>query len=99
LLACGNQLSATKLLRSGTYWSAIAIANQVDYDIALIQLARSLGLDCDPETFFQPERRREELRQQIIGRGIHLDELDHPARSTPTARQWVTSGPRAVNPR
>jgi hypothetical protein len=63
-------------------WTTTALASQVAYDIALIELARSVGLDVDPHTFDQPERRRTELRRELIARGIRLDKLDQLAQST-----------------
>jgi hypothetical protein len=61
-------------------WTPTALA--VAYDIALIELAHSVGLDCDPRTFDQPECRRTELRRELISRGIRLDKLDQVAYSS-----------------
>lgn len=76
--------------------STIALARQVAYDIALIELARSIGLDVDPNTFDQPERRRTELRREF-------DRTRYPSRQTRSigsihfgARLTFYSGHRAV---
>ncbi len=51
-----------------------ALATQVAYDLALIRLARSVGLACQPNDFSQPETQRHELRRALASRGVHLDE-------------------------
>jgi hypothetical protein len=66
----------------GMDWSSNALANQVAYDIALIDLARCFGLACDPSSFEQPRRRRIELERELISRGIRLEQLDQSAHST-----------------
>jgi hypothetical protein len=58
----------------------------VAYDIALIDLAWSVGLDCDPSTWGQPERRRTELRRELISRGIRSDKLDQVAHCSSDGR-------------
>jgi hypothetical protein len=78
-LYCRDRLNPLEMQADRT---TIALANQVAYDIALIELARSGGLDVDPQTFDQPERRRTELRRELIARGIRLDKPDKLAQST-----------------
>jgi hypothetical protein len=56
-----------------TDWTSTALADQVAYDIALIDLARCVGIDCDLDTFDQPERRRLELSRELKASGIDLD--------------------------
>ena len=82
LFECRRQLDSIASAESSADWSATALANQVAYDLALIDLVRSLGLDCDPSSFDQPQRRRIELERELISRGIPLDELDQRASST-----------------
>ncbi len=55
-----------------TDWTSTALADQVAYDIALIELAQCVGIDCGIETFDQPERRRLELTRELTARGIDL---------------------------
>ena len=74
LLHCRNLLESTGSPADGT---TTALANQVTYDVALIELARSIGLDCDPSTFDQPARRRTELRRELISCGIRVDNVDN----------------------
>jgi hypothetical protein len=54
------------------------LADQVAYDVALIELARSVGLPCDPATFDQPELRRNELDRELAARGVHVDGAASP---------------------
>jgi hypothetical protein len=56
-----------------TDWTSRALADQVAYDIALIELARCVGIDCGIDTFDRPERRRLELTRELTARGIDLD--------------------------
>jgi hypothetical protein len=77
LLDRRNRLGETRTTRRPTEWAAIALANQVAYDVALIELARSAGIACDPDTFDQPELRRSELARELAARGVHVDQAPH----------------------
>jgi hypothetical protein len=48
------------------------LANQVAYDVALIELARSVGIACDPASFELPELRRNEVNRELAARGVHV---------------------------
>jgi len=72
LLECRSRLALTRSLERRTDWAASALANQVAYDVALIELARSVGLACDPATFDQPELRRSEVGRELAARGVDL---------------------------
>jgi hypothetical protein len=63
-------------------WSSTALAKQVAYDLALMDLARCVGLGCDPSSFDQPQNRRIELEHELVSYGIRLDERDHHKNST-----------------
>ena len=76
LVECRHHLGAIASSERGLDWSATALANQVAYDLALIDLARCVGLDCHPASFDQPQRRRVELEGELVSRGIQLDEPD-----------------------
>ena len=65
-----------------TDWSSAALAHQVAYDLALIELARCAGIDCDPRSFEQPQRRRIELEHELNSRGIRVVEADQQVDST-----------------
>ena len=62
-------------------WGSAALANQVAFDLALIDLADSVGVECDPSSFDQPQRGRIALERELISRGILLDELDRHSNS------------------
>jgi hypothetical protein len=81
LLECRRQLGPIASPERGRDWSSAALAHQIAYDIALIDLARCVGLECDPSSFDQPQRRRTQIEQQLISRGIRLD-MDQPAEAT-----------------
>ena len=74
VLDCRSRLAPTRPLERQLDWAASAVANQVAYDVALIDLARSVGIACEPDTFDQPEIRRNELGRELAARGVHLDD-------------------------
>jgi hypothetical protein len=78
LLDCRSRLAVTRSTERRTNWAASALADQVAYDVALIELARSVGLPCDPATFDQPELRRNELDRELAARGVHVDGAASP---------------------
>jgi hypothetical protein len=51
----------------------VALALEIGYDVALIDLAEKLGVQTDPSRFEQPERERERLEEQFALLGIDLD--------------------------
>jgi hypothetical protein len=82
LIECRHHLDSSATSERREDWNSKALANQVAYDLALIDVARSVGLDCDCGSFDQPQRRRIELERELITRGIRLDELDQRANSS-----------------
>jgi hypothetical protein len=81
LFECRQHLDSTAT-EPGMDWSSTALANQVAYDLALIDLARCAGLDCDPSSFDQPQHRRIEVERKLLSCGIRLDELGQQERSS-----------------
>jgi len=69
----------SNLFNRGADWASTALANQIAFDVALIEFARTLGIACNPEAFEQPEARRAELGRELASRGFCLDELDPKA--------------------
>jgi hypothetical protein len=56
------------------------LALEIGYDVALIELARVVGVATDPSRFDQPQRERDRLEEAFNDLGIHLsDELAGPA--------------------
>lgn len=59
--------------RTGPDWALQAVADQLAYDIALIRMARSAGVDCSVRGFDRPEQERLRLEHDLKSRGIQLD--------------------------
>jgi hypothetical protein len=79
LLECRRYLGSAASSGWSGDWGSAALADQVAYDLALIDLAGSVGIDCDTASFDQPQRRRVELERELISRGIAVDELGQQA--------------------
>jgi hypothetical protein len=82
LFECRQHLESIASSERSGDWGSAALANQVAFDLALIDLVKSVGLDCDTSSFDQPQRRRLELERELIALGIPLDELHKQASST-----------------
>ena len=82
LLRCRSQLVASASSHIGSGWAPSAVADELAYDIALIELARHLGIECDGRGFDQPRYERTRLERAVVSRGIRLDELDQQAQPT-----------------
>jgi hypothetical protein len=76
LSRCHARLNAAHPYDHGADWTSNALANQIAYDVALIELARCVGIACDAGAFEQPEVRRAELTRELAAHGFCLDELD-----------------------
>jgi hypothetical protein len=79
LLHRRSRLTETRPTGRPRDWAVGALANQVAYDVALIELARAAGIACEPDTFDQPELRRSELGRELAARGVHVDQAAHTA--------------------
>jgi hypothetical protein len=53
-----------------------AIADELEYDIALIRFARLLGIPTDASSFSQPGVERERLERELELHGIRVDQLN-----------------------
>jgi hypothetical protein len=49
------------------------LALQIGYDVALLQLARLVGVDSDPVRFEQPRLERERLERAFTALGIDIE--------------------------
>lgn len=49
------------------------LALQVAYDVALMDLARSVGIETEPSRFEQPQLERERLEDQLNAQGVILE--------------------------
>ncbi len=47
-----------------------AVADQLHYDIALVELSRRLGIECDVRTFDQPDSERSRLERALGAKGV-----------------------------
>jgi len=65
--------------REGTDWASEAVADELAYDIALIELARQSGVECDVSDFENPRKGRTRLEGSLQSRGIVLGARDHDA--------------------
>jgi hypothetical protein len=79
LLVCRTQRQDKVRVKGQNAVGPSALASQVAYDLALIRLARSVGLPCQPDDFSQPELQRRQLHQALASQGIHLNETDEYA--------------------
>lgn len=75
LVRCRNLVGAG-FARTRSNWAPAAVADELAYDIALIRLARSLGVECDISRFERPGHERSRLEHQLADRGIRLLESD-----------------------
>jgi hypothetical protein len=76
LLRCRSQLTTSTPSNNRV---AGAVADQLAYDLALIELAQGVGVDCDPLLFDQPLRERQRLEQALVSWGVPLNDLDEQA--------------------
>src|ERR1700687_2368192 len=67
---------ATLRATTAAEWAPAAIADQLAYDVALIELSQRLAIDVSPMGFGQPQRERTRLEQALVASGIRLDELE-----------------------
>ena len=48
------------------------LAEEVAYDVALIRLARSVDVECDPRNFGWPRDERRKVERDLLSRGFRL---------------------------
>jgi predicted PP-loop superfamily ATPase len=51
----------------------VVLALQIGYDVALLELARRVGIDSDPSHFEQPHQERERLEIALRALGISVE--------------------------
>jgi hypothetical protein len=57
----------------------VALALQIAYDVALVEMARAVGVDTDPNRFEQPQTERERLERALSRSRIIEMSADDPA--------------------
>lgn len=82
LIQCRSRLGSDASSHTGPAWVPAALADQLAYDVALVDLARQVGLECDLSRFNQPSEERHRLEGALRSRGIDLDEFDGQATSS-----------------
>ncbi len=82
LIRCRSRLGSGTSSRAGSAWVPAALADQLAYDVALVDLARQVGLECDLSRFSQPSEERSRLEGALRSRGIDLAEFDGQATSS-----------------
>jgi hypothetical protein len=76
VMLCRSQLRQRSDSPDESRGTASALGEELGYDIALLRLARLLGIEVDVQAFSQPSLERSRLEQAIETQGIRLDELD-----------------------
>ena len=76
LLLCRSQLRQRSDDPDESRGAAAALGEELDYDIALLRLARLLEIPVDVQAFSQPSLERSRLEEAIKVHGIRLDDLD-----------------------
>jgi predicted PP-loop superfamily ATPase len=51
----------------------VVLALQIGYDVALLELARMVGIDSDPSHFEQPHQERERLEIALSALGVSVE--------------------------
>lgn len=69
-----------------------AVSDELSYDVALIRLARLVGIVCDINDFERPGHGRDRIELNLMSRGIAVDELDSQTRPAPYCREDLASG-------
>jgi hypothetical protein len=73
LLRCRSRLTPST---SPNGRVVVSVADQLAYDIALIEFAHGVGVDFDLGAFDQPLLERGRLEQALVARGVTLASFD-----------------------
>jgi len=74
LLYRQSRLCSDNAPERSTDWTATALADQVAYDVALIELARSIGFTRERRALERPDLCRTDMIRELLARGLRLDE-------------------------
>ena len=72
LLLCRTQLRQSTEDPDKSSGAASALGEELDYDVALLKLARLLGIEIDVQAFSQPSLERSRLEEAIEAHGAPI---------------------------
>jgi hypothetical protein len=78
-LECRDRMLESRLQQGES--SASVLANDVAYDLALINLCAAAGIGVDPERFAHPREERHRLEQQLAAIELDLNAMGRIRRS------------------
>ena len=76
LIQCRNRTDGVRGENGDVGGAPDALSRELDYDVALITLARLIGIHSQVEAFDQPRTERLRLERALVDHGIRLDELE-----------------------
>ena len=83
LIRCRSRLTKGVSIEDRSEMVPAAVAVQLAYDVALVELTRRLGLDFDLSAFDQPLKQRSRLEGALLSRGIDVESFDGQAITPP----------------
>jgi len=86
--ACRSRLHVEETRSTQSDWTAGAIADQLAYDIALIELARLLGIEVDLGGFGRSLTERARIEQLLMARGLPIDQGNGFTRVERQKQKW-----------
>lgn len=76
LLQCRGRMDGVLGVSGDSGGAPGALSRELEYDVALITLARLVGIQSQVEAFDQPPTERLRLERALVDQGIRLDELE-----------------------
>ncbi len=86
--ASRSRLNVEETPSTQSDWTAGAIADQLAYDIALIELARLLGIEVDLGGFGRSLTERARIEQLLMARGLPIDQVNGFTRVERQKQKW-----------
>jgi hypothetical protein len=86
--ACRSRLHVDAGAPAQPDWAPGALADQLAYDIALIDLARHFDIDVDLDGFGRSLTERARIEQMLISRGLPLDHGNEFVTVERPRQQW-----------
>ncbi len=78
LVKARDRLNINRSSYTESDWAPAAVADQLAYDVALIELARQLGIEVSLVRYSRPQPERTRLERAVVSRGIPLGEIEEP---------------------